>query len=110
MLILGYMGKQEMMYKANLQRLLGGEEYAKRLRTYKSHITKSFQKLEEMGYIKHDKKRKELTILINLAMAYNGKAKDFTKTWNQLAIPFANPVRKIKNETDETKGNDLFYK
>lgn len=96
-LLLGYMGDKEVMIRPNTQHLFRLKYYAEDLNTKQPHIVRSFQKLEEMGYIKRNKQRKELIILINPAMAYNGKAKDFTKIWNQLSIPFGNPARKVEN-------------
>jgi len=95
-----------MMIEANVQRLLGVSDYADELgysRRNKSHITTSFKKLEELGYIKRDKQRKDLHVLINPAMAYNGKTKEFTKIWNKLALPFGNSERK---EQRKNSGED----
>ena len=87
-LIIGYMGKEGMMYRANVQRLLGGHDYAKILHTRQPHIVKSFKKLEELMYIKRDKKRKELTILINPDLAYNGATKEYQNTRKKMKSDF----------------------
>ena len=103
-LILSYMGRKDMMVEPNVQRLLGVADYAEELgysRRNKSHVAESFKKLEEMGYIKRDAKRKDLHILINPAMAYNGKTKDYSSVWNQLALPFGNAPRKEKIKQDQ---------
>lgn len=112
-LIIGYMGDKRMMIEPNRQRLLGVSDYAEELgfsRSNKGHISKSFIKLEEMGYFKRDKNRKELVIMINPALAYNGKTKDFTTVWNQLAVDFGNPERKQKiaeEDKDQDWNSDL---
>ena len=104
LLILSYMGVKEMMVEANVQRLLGVADYAEELgysRKNKGHIASSFEKLEEVGFIKRDKKRKDLHILINPAMAYNGKTKEYSNVWNQLAMDFGNSKRQEKGNKPE---------
>ena len=109
LLILSYMGVKEMMVEPNVQRLLGVADYSEELgypRKNKGHVTASLLRLEEMGFIKRDKKRKDLHILINPAMAYNGKTKEYTKIWNQLALPFGNPERREKRKKTEEGTQD----
>ena len=110
LLILSYMGVKEMMIEPNVQRLLGVSDYAEELgysRRNKGHIASSFKKLENMGFFKRDKKRKDLHILINPAMAYNGKTKEYTQVWNRLALPFGNTERKQKQpKTEEEESQD----
>lgn len=102
MLIIGYMGDQMMMFSPNVQKLMGVQDYADDLQIDKSKISHAFKHLEEAGYIKRDKRKRDLHILINPDVAYNGRFKDFTKVWNQLALPFGNEERKhnenLKNE------------
>ena len=57
MLILSYMGVREMMISPNVQFLMGVADYAEELGNRKQHISASFKKMEELGYIKRDKKR-----------------------------------------------------
>lgn len=96
LLILSYMGEKKMMKEPNVQFLMGVQDYSDILVSHKSNITKSFQKLEELGYIRRDKRRKDIHILINPNLAYNGKTKDYTKIWNENADLFGNPVRILK--------------
>jgi len=106
LLIWAYMGDTKHMKSPNIQVLHVGELYAEELGTKQPNIVKSFKRLEELGYIKRNKKSREMEILINPSAAYNGKTKDYSKTWNQLAIDFGLSERKEKNLSRETEGQD----
>lgn len=102
LLIMSYMGEKEMMITPNRQRLLTMDVYAKEMGIKsRQDVNSSFIKLEEMGYFKRDKGDKSLELMINPAMAYSGKTKEYTMVWNQLAVDFANPPRRIKAENEE---------
>lgn len=103
-LIFGYMGDKKMMIEPNIQRLMGGADYALELgytKSSKSNITKAFDRLEEEGYLLRDKKTRNLHITINPAMATNTGTKNFTRVWNQSAIEFGNAERKEKEKNYE---------
>ena len=102
LLIMSYMGEKEMMITSNRQRLLDMKVYAKEIGLKsRSDVNKSFLKLEEMGYFKRDKGDKSLELMVNPAMAYSGKTRDFSMVWNELAIPFGNKKKKIQKGYDK---------
>lgn len=101
LLILSYMGKKEYMPTSNIQMLLSQKDYADDLKAKQQNIASSFKRLEEKGYIKRDKRKKQMHILINPDMAYNGKTKDFNKTWNELRIPFGLEEKKYNKTIQE---------
>ena len=104
MLIMSYMGIKEMQISPNRQRLLTMSQYAVEMGLSpksKSAVCKSFNKIEEMGYFKRDKGDKSLELMINPAMAYSGKTRQYNPTWNEMAIPFGNKPRKIEKGYDE---------
>lgn len=106
LLIWAYMGDQNHMRSSNIQTLYVGEKYADELGSKQPHIAKSFKRLEELGYIKRNKKYREMEILINPSTAYNGKTKDYTKVWNELSENFSLSERKLEENTEEFEGQD----
>jgi hypothetical protein len=98
------MGEKEMMITPNRQRLLTMDVYAKEMgfsKSTRSHVNNSFNKLEQMGYFKRDKGNKSLELMINPAMAYSGKTREYTMVWNQTAIEFGNTPRKLRENNQE---------
>lgn len=100
-LLVSYMGEKEMMLSANRQRLLTTTQYALVLSSHRSKISPALQNLEREGYIKKNKTTRELEIIINPDMAYNGRTKEFTTIWNQMAIDFGLKPRKEEDKPPE---------
>ncbi len=106
MLILSYMGVREMMISPNVQFLMGVADYAEELGNSKQHISASFKKMEELGYIKRDKKKNSIHILINPDMVYNGKNKNYSKVWNQSDDDFEQNFSSLLLDDLQAKSND----